>query len=86
VLARLDASGQSVAEFARSIGVSPHRITYWRSKLVAPTAAPFVPVRVLSPAAIEFSLGPVSLRVPETTSAERVAELLAAIARKVGAC
>jgi transposase-like protein len=86
VLARLDASGQSVAEFARFIGVSPHRITYWRSKLAAPPSAPFVPVRLATHSAIELAIGPVSLRLPEGTSAERVADLLAAIARKVGAC
>ena len=87
VLARLDASGQSVAAFARSLGVSEHRITYWRAKLAAPTAsAPFVPVRLVRHASIELALGPLSLRLPESTSAERVADLLAAIARKVGAC
>lgn len=90
-LARLDASGQSVAAFARSIGVSAHRITYWRAKLaIASTTqarhGPFVPVRIAAHASLEVALGPVSLRLPEHTSAERVADLLAAIARKVGPC
>lgn len=92
MLSRFDASGQSVGAFARSIGVSPHRISYWRAKLSAreravAAQAPFVPVELVSRhAAIEISVGPVSLRLPKDTSSERLADILAALARKVGAC
>ena len=98
VLARFDASGKSLAAYARSIGVSEHRLTYWRAKFAAQPApsleaaaaprgvAPFVPVQVLSRPAIEPTLGALSLRLPADTSDERVVALFTALARRVGAC
>ena len=87
VLARLAASGKSVAAFAREIGVSAHRITYWRTRLGESRSAQlFVPVRVRGGAALELEIGPVVLRVPEETHAERIAEIIVAIVQRQRAC
>ncbi|MDP3196599.1 hypothetical protein [Tabrizicola sp.] len=87
VLARLAASRQSVAAFARENGVSAHRITYWRARLGEPQSAQlFVPVRVRGGATVELEIGPVVLRVREDISAERIAEIVVAIAQRQRAC
>lgn len=89
-LARWSDSGLSAARFARELGVSPHRLLYWRDKLGPTVASPavpaFVPVHLVAPAEIVLSVGEVSLRLRDDTPHERVAELLCAIVRRVRAC
>lgn len=92
-LARWSSSGLSAARFARELGVSPHRLLYWRDKLGAASASPlaapapaFVPVQLIAPADLVLTVGDVSLRLRDDTAADRVADLLCAIVARVRAC
>jgi hypothetical protein len=87
-LEELAASGESLASFARSRGVSPQRIAYWRRRLGEPSSAPFVAVTVPeSRAWIEVMVGSVVVRVREDLDVGHVARLVEAIGRaRDGAC
>jgi len=88
VLARLDRSELSVAAFARSLGVSIHRIRYWRTRLAAPQPAssqapdPFIAVRVRPAHAIKITLAAVCVELAADTAAERIADIVAALAKR----
>jgi hypothetical protein len=90
-LAKLSASGESVAAFSRRTGVSGSRIAYWRRRLAGSGAATdFVAVDLAELAPLrchEIIAGGVVVRVREDLEADEVARLVAAIGRHVsGAC
>lgn len=81
-LAALDASGLSIATFAKREGLVPERLYNWRRKLgesVAPTAD-FVEVRAKTSGRVEvlFPSG-VTLRAAETIEPAVLARLVAAL-------
>lgn len=89
VLARLDRSDLSAAAFARSLGVSINRIRYWRTRLAAtpqPASAqapdPFIAVRVRPAHAVKITLAAVSVELAADTAAERIADIVAALAKR----
>jgi hypothetical protein len=83
-LATLANSDLSAVVFARSVGVSPARIAYWRKKLAPrqaartqPATTTFIPVQLtntIKAATVEIRLGSPTLCVPESTSTEGVLE------------
>jgi transposase-like protein len=95
-LAMLANSNLSIVAFARSVGVSPARIAYWRKKFAHGQPAPsqpatttFIPVQLnntIKAATVEIRLHSLTLCVPESTSTEDLAALFVAIARKTNAC
>jgi hypothetical protein len=88
-LEELASSGESAASFARRRGVSTQRLAYWRKRLAAGTAPKFVAVALAPPTtsrSIEICAGGVVVRIPEGADEDRVARLVEAIGRRVGAC
>ena len=98
VLAQLERSGKTVREFAKTIGVSHHKLAFWRKRLGPRRAqrkvskstkqSTFVPVKLIapSPSALELKLGPFTLRLPSDADPNSLAEFLAALARKLELC
>jgi hypothetical protein len=93
VLARLDRSELSIAAFARSLGVSIDRIRYWRARLAAtpqpaaaPAPAPFIAVRVRSAHTIKITLAALCIELAADTDAERLADIVAALAKRQLPC
>jgi hypothetical protein len=89
VLARLDRSDLSAAAFDRSLCVSINRIRYWRTRVAAtpqPAStqwpAPFIAVRVRPAHAIKITLAAVSVELAADTAAERIADIVAALAKR----
>jgi transposase-like protein len=79
-------SGLSVEAFAAEHELNAHTLTWWRTQFrqeVPPLR--FAPVRLSpppsppAPAVVDVLIADVTLRVPETVSARRVAELVRAI-------
>jgi hypothetical protein len=88
-LEELASSGESAASFARRRGVSTQRLAYWKKRLAAGTAPKFVAVTLRPTAAprwIEICAGGVVVRIPEEVDEDRVARLVEAIGRRMGAC
>lgn len=95
VLSELEATGQSVAEFARRKAVSVQRLFYWRKRLGKATTTQFVAVTLprattLQPAQaatsgrIEIAVSGTVIRVREELDVEYVGRLVEAIARRMG--
>jgi hypothetical protein len=89
VLEELSGWGGSLVDFARSKGVSTHRLAYWRKRL--PEARPPAFVSVALPGdtsaprtGIEILVGGVVVRVPDELDAERVASIVQALAQRLG--
>ena len=89
VLARLDRSDLSAAAFARSLGVSIHRIRYGRTRLATPSppastqaSDPFIAVHVHPAHAIKMTLAAVSVELAADTAAERIADIVVALAKR----
>lgn len=83
-LAAFRASGMSASAFARRHGVSTNRLDYWSKRLARDGAGvTFVPVTLpASPgAAMEITVGDVTVRAPDGVAPERVAQVVVAIAR-----
>ncbi len=83
-LAALRQSGMTAAAFARTHGISTHRLDYWTKRLARDEAeVAFVPVALPhTPSfAMEIAVGDVAVRVPDGLAAERVAQVVIAIAR-----
>jgi len=87
-LAELAESGESIAQFARRRGVSAQRIYYWK-KRIAETASPAfvaVPLTTATAGQIEIAADGVTIRVREDLDAERLADILDAVARHGRGC
>ena len=84
----LSESGTSVAEYARRRGLSTQRLAYWRKRLESAPPA-FVAVSLAStpsPRHVEIAAGSVVGRVREDVDVERLAEIAAALSRRVSEC
>jgi Transposase len=84
-------SGASLSEFARSKGISVHRLVYWRKRLGPARPPAFVAVTLPREAAsknppLEILVGGVIIRVPDDVDAERVAGIVRALTRRVEGC
>ena len=84
-------SGVSLSEFARSKGVSVHRLVYWRKRLGPARPPAFVAVTLPHGASspgppLEILVGGVVVRVPDDVDAERVAGIVRALTRRVEGC
>lgn len=85
-------SGASLSEFARSKGISVHRLVYWRKRLGPARPPAFValtlPRDAVSPSPpLEILVGGgVIVRVPDEVDAERVAGIVRALTRRVDGC
>jgi hypothetical protein len=80
----------SIAKFAEIKGVSAQRIAYWRKRLAESEPTRFVGVDVSRTASagarVEILLGRITVRVGEHADAEKVADLVDAIARRQHGC
>jgi hypothetical protein len=90
-LEELSRSGVSPSEFARSKGVSVHRLGYWRKRLAHAPPPAFVAVTLPREASsprrpLEILGGGVIVRVPDDVDAERVAGIVKALARRFEGC
>jgi transposase-like protein len=92
-LEELSSSGRSPAEFARSKGVSTHRLAYWKKRLADGGAPAFVSLALPRAAApprrgqwVDIVVGGVVVRLPEDVEAERVAGIVEALSRRSGRC
>jgi hypothetical protein len=89
-LAELAASGESAAAFARRIGVSAGRVAYWQKRMASCDTPDFVPVDIAGVTrsrCLEVVAAWVVVRVREDLDANRLADLVEAIGRRVsGAC
>lgn len=87
-LAELASSGESVAQFARSRGVSIRRLTYWRKRLGEAAAPAFVEVTVPThaPPHIEIVRDGVIVRVREDLDVDRLARIVDALAGQPRRC
>lgn len=88
-LAELATWDGSFVDFARSKGVSTHRLTYWRKRLARTPPPAFVAVtgigEALSPRPpVEILVGGVVLRAPDAVDAARIATLVHALAQRFG--
>src|SRR5207302_78157 len=85
-LAELEASGESVAGFARRKGVSAQRLAYWRKRLGQAVETRFVALELPTTASarIEIAAAGVVVRVREDLDVEHVARLVEAIGQRVG--
>jgi hypothetical protein len=87
-LAEFARSGKSLAKFSRDRGISVRRLVYWRKRLGDGRVPEFVPVRMPSAgssrteAGIEIAFDGVTIRVPEDTDAEVVAQIAASLVRR----
>ena len=88
VLAEWAQSGASLDAFARTKGVSPTRLRYWRRRLAETEAVHFVPVDVpAGPVPIlEVSVRGVVVRLREDLAAQHLTRLVAAIAAVLPPC
>lgn len=90
VMAAVEASGDSMAAFARSHGLQVERLRRWRRRLARPVrnreAVEFAPVvlpsawQPSSPAALEVAVGLATVRVPADFDAQHLQRLVAALA------
>jgi hypothetical protein len=94
-LDEFERSGQSAEDFARKIGVSPQRLTYWKKRLAGKRTAAFVavPLPVASRSSpvgagswIEMDFDGIVLRVREDLEVEHLARIIDAVARRVRGC
>ncbi|MGO9838672.1 MAG: IS66 family insertion sequence element accessory protein TnpA [Polyangiaceae bacterium] len=90
-LVELAQSGVSVAKFAEIKGVSVQRLAYWRKRLRAEAPTRFVPVDVSTATRsaeprIEIVVDGVVLRVREELDADKVVDLVDALARRPRRC
>ncbi len=87
-LAELAESGESVAQFAGRRGVSAQRIYYWKKRIAESAAPAFVAVQLTAARAgqIEIVTDGVTIRVREDLDAERLADILGAVARHGRRC
>ncbi|MFI5302590.1 MAG: IS66 family insertion sequence element accessory protein TnpA, partial [Polyangiales bacterium] len=87
-LAELAESGESVAQFARRRGVSAQRIYYWKKRIAESAAPAFVAVPLTTARAgqIEIATDVITIRVREDLDAERLADILGAVARHGRGC
>jgi hypothetical protein len=89
-LAALASSGESMAQFARSRGISMARLFYWKKRLAdgpvpAPAAFVEVPASALGRSHIEIAHGGVVIRVREDIAIERLTRIVEALGgRRVG--
>jgi transposase-like protein len=87
-LAELARSGESIAQFARRLGISAQRVYYWKKRLTearppAFIAVPLGPARV---GQIEIVVDGVTIRVREDLDLGRLAEILDVAARRSRGC
>jgi hypothetical protein len=83
-----------MAQFSRRKGVSGQRLAYWRKRLAStgPTTPAFLSVALPvapSPASaprIEILVGGVTVRVREDLEAEKLADIIALMARGAAGC
>jgi transposase-like protein len=82
-LAAWEASGESIAAFARGVGIVPQRLLWWRSRLGRP-ARDFVPVEVtgLGPAAVMTTKGGTRIEVAAVDAAS--AQWVTTVVRAMG--
>jgi hypothetical protein len=90
VLEELALSGESAASFARRRGFSTQRLAYWKKRLASDGAPKFLAVALPAPPTtarwVEICAGGVVVRIPEEVDEDRVARLVEAIGRRMGAC
>ena len=85
-------SEMSLAEFARSKGVSTQRIWYWQKRLGQTGRTEFVQVELPEPSAglcerrIEIALDGAVVRVREDVDAEKLASIVEALCRRIRRC
>ncbi len=84
-------SGASLSEFARRKGVSVQRLGYWRKRLGHAEPPAFVAVTLPQPtrrpsAPIEIAVGAVLVRLPEGLDADRIADIVKALATRFERC
>ncbi len=89
-LAELSRSGESIVEFTRRRGISAQRIYYWKKRIAETASARpafvAVPLASASAALIEIAVAGVTIRVREDVDAERLAEIVDVLARRVRGC
>lgn len=89
ILARFARSGVSLSAFARAEGCSVGRIVYWRDRLAKSTQSPtpFVAVRVQhAQHPIKLKLHAITVELPADATAERVADIVVALAVRAAKC
>jgi transposase-like protein len=88
VLAELASSGKSMAQFARSHGVSIRRLTYWRTRLGKADAPVFVEVAVPADTTphIDIVRDGIVVRVREDLDVDRLARIVDALAGQPRRC
>lgn len=87
-IAELASSGESVAEFARSRGVSIRRLSYWRKRLGKAEPPAFLEVAVPTHATrhIDIVRDGVVVRVREDLDVDRLARIVDALAGQSRGC
>ena len=88
VLAEWARAGTSLDAFARTKGVSPSRLRYWRARLGEAAAVHFVPVVVPAgpPPLLEVTVRGVVVRLREDLAAQYLARVVAALAAVLPPC
>lgn len=87
-LAAWEDSGESMVVFARKLGVSSHRLSYWRARLAPSRELAFVPVvgPARADACIVIERAGVVLRVRESLDPALLTGMLTALARVEAPC
>jgi hypothetical protein len=83
----LSRSGMSADAFARSKGISARRLAYWKTRLAGAPPPAFVavalPREASSPRGIEIVSGGVVIRLRDDAEADRIAQIVEALARRL---
>jgi transposase-like protein len=87
-LAAWEDSGESMVAHARKLGVSSHRLSYWRARLAPSRELAFVPVvgPARADACIVIERAGVVLRVRESLDPALLTGILTALARVEAPC
>ncbi len=87
-LAAWEDSGESMVAHARKLGVSSHRLSYWRARLAPSRELAFVPVvgPARADACIVIERAGVVLRVRESLDPDLLTGILSALARVEAPC
>jgi len=87
-LAAWEDSGESMVAHARKLGVSSHRLSYWRARLAPAPELAFVPVvgPARADACIVIERAGVVLRVRESLDPALLTGILSALARVEAPC
>lgn len=88
-LEELSRWGGSLADFARSKGVSTSRLAYWKKRLGETRPPAFVSVALpvdtsSSRPPLEILVGGVVVRAPDEVGAERIASIVQALVQRLG--